>query len=211
MILTMAALIFIPAGTLAYWQAWVLLVLYSLAAVAMTVDLLRRDPALLERRMKSGPQAETEPAQKRIMVVVLAGFFALMAVPGLDRRFGWSDVPAPMVLAGDAIMLLGWRAIFRVFRVNSFTAATVEIAPEQRVVSTGPYAVVRHPMYVGGVLLVLGIPIGLGSWWGLAATAAITGALVWRVIEEERFLVRNLPGYAAYRAQVRWRLLPGVW
>jgi protein-S-isoprenylcysteine O-methyltransferase Ste14 len=207
----MAALIFIPAGTLGYWQAWVFLVLYSLVAVAMTVDLLDRDPALVERRMKSGPGAETEPAQKKIMMLIMSGFFLLLVVPGLDHRYGWSTVPAAIAWIGDAVMLLGWWVIFHVFRVNSFTAATIEIAQDHRVISAGPYAIVRHPMYAGGIFLLAGIPIALGSWWGLLIVAALMAALMWRVIDEERFLIQNLPGYADYRAQVRWRLVPGVW
>ncbi len=211
MIGMMAALIFIPAGTLAYWQAWMFLALYAVVAVAMTVDLLDRDPALLERRMKSGPGAETEPTQKKIMMIVTAGFFGLLVVPGLDHRYGWSAVPAATAMIGDAVMLLGWWIIFHVFRVNTFTAATVEIAQDQRVIATGPYALVRHPMYAGGFFLVLGVPIALGSWWGLLAVAVIMAALTWRVIDEERFLIENLPGYADYRQQVRWRLVPGLW
>jgi protein-S-isoprenylcysteine O-methyltransferase Ste14 len=207
----MAALLFGAAGTLDYWQAWLYLAVYFAASIAITIDLIRRDPALLERRMSGGPFAEKEPAQRIIMAVTSLGFIALAIVPALDRRFGWSHVPVPAVFAGDAIMLIGWLGIFFVFRENSFASATIESAADQRVISTGPYAVVRHPMYAAALVMLLGISPALGSWWGLPIFAAIVPALIWRLTDEERFLVQNLPGYGEYRERVRYRLLPLVW
>jgi protein-S-isoprenylcysteine O-methyltransferase Ste14 len=209
--LIMAALLFGAAGTLDYWQAWLYLAVYFAASIAITIDLIRRDPALLERRMSGGPFAEKEPAQRIIMAVASLGFIALAIVPALDRRFGWSHVPVPAVFAGDTIMLIGWLGIFFVFRENSFASATIESAADQRVISTGPYAVVRHPMYAAALVMLLGISPALGSWWGLPIFAAIVPALIWRLTDEERFLVQNLPGYVEYRETVRYRLLPLVW
>jgi protein-S-isoprenylcysteine O-methyltransferase Ste14 len=209
--LVMAALLFGTAGTLDYWQAWLYLAVYFAASIAITIDLIRRDPALLERRMSGGPFAEKEPAQRIIMAVASLGFIALAIVPALDRRFGWSHVPVPAVFAGDVIMLIGWLGIFFVFRENSFASATIESAADQRVISTGPYAVVRHPMYAAALVMLLGISPALGSWWGLPIFAAIVPALIWRLTDEERFLVQNLPGYGEYRERVRYRLLPLVW
>lgn len=209
--LVMAALLFGVAGTLDYWQAWLYLAAYFAASIAITVDLIQRDPALLERRMSGGPFAEKEPAQRVIMFLASLGFIALAIVPALDRRFGWSHVPVPAVLAGDAIMLLGWFGIFLVFRENSFASATIVSSADQRVISTGPYAVVRHPMYAAALVMLLGISPALGSWWGLPIFAAIVPALIWRLTDEERFLVQNLPGYPEYREAVRYRLLPLVW
>lgn len=209
--LVMAALLFGVAGTLDYWQAWLYLAVYFAASIAITVDLIQRDPALLERRMSGGPFAEKEPAQRVIMFLASLGFIALAIVPALDRRFGWSHVPVPAVLAGDAIMLLGWFGIFLVFRENSFASATIVSSADQRVISTGPYAVVRHPMYAAALVMLLGISPALGSWWGLPIFAAIVPALIWRLTDEERFLVQNLPGYPEYREAVRYRLLPLVW
>jgi protein-S-isoprenylcysteine O-methyltransferase Ste14 len=120
-------------------------------------------------------------------------------------------MPPSVALAGDVLMALGWLAIFFVFKENSFTSATIELAPDQRVISTGPYALVRHPMYAGGLVLLLGIPIALGSWWGVLAFVTIMPALIWRLIDEERFLARNLPGYTEYQEKVRYRLIPRVW
>ncbi len=211
LVFIMGALIFVAAGTLAYWQAWVFVVLYGLVSLAITVDLVDRDPALLERRMTGGPWAEKEPAQKIIMAIATLGFFGLLVVPGLDHRFGWSQVPAAAVMIGEALTLLGWWMIFHVFRANTYTAAIVEVAPDHRVVSVGPYAVVRHPMYAGGLVMLSGVPIALGSWWGVAVMALVVPMIVWRVIEEEGFLIENLPGYDDYCDDVRWRLMPGVW
>ena len=210
-LLVMAAMLFAAAGTLDYWQAWLFLAAYSASSLAITLYLMRKDPALLERRKRGGPTAEKEATQKIIMSFASLAFIGLLIVPALDRRFAWSQMPSSVSLAGDVIFLLGWVAIFFVFRENSFASATVELAPVQRVVSTGPYALVRHPMYTGGLVMLLGIPIALGSWWGLLVIVALIPALIWRLIDEERFLARNLPGYAEYQRKLRYRLIPMIW
>lgn len=206
-----AALVFVPAGTLRYWQAWTYLAVYFGASIAITLYLVRSDPALLARRMSGGPFAEEEPAQRIIMSIVSIGFIALMIVPALDRRFGWSAVPAYAVVLGNLMVLLGWFGIYLVFRENSFAAATIRSSADQRVISTGPYAWVRHPMYAAALVMLLGISPALGSWWGILIVIAILPALIWRMIDEERFLVRNLPSYQEYKERVRYRLLPLVW
>lgn len=211
LMLVFAALIFGAAGTTAYWQGWIFLAAYLYASLAITLDLMRRDPALLARRMRGGPFAEKQPAQRLIMAITSLGFIALLVVPGLDRRFGWSAMPPFVALGGDGLVLLGFAGIGLVFRVNSFTSATIETAREQRVISAGPYAVVRHPMYASALVMLLGIPIALGSWWGLSAIVAMLPILIWRLIDEERFLAINLPGYADYQRATRYRLVPGVW
>ena len=209
--LVMAALLFIPARTLDYWQAWTFLAVYFSSSLAVTLYLMKKDPKLLARRMSGGPTAEKEPAQNIIMTVVSLGFIGLFVLGGLDHRFGWSHMPASVVLAGDGLVLVGWLAIFFVFKANTFTSATIELAPDQKVISTGPYALVRHPMYAGGLVMFLGIPIALGSWWGLAIVAVMVPALLWRLFDEERFLAKNLPGYAEYQQRLRYRLIPRVW
>jgi protein-S-isoprenylcysteine O-methyltransferase Ste14 len=211
LILVMVALVFGAAGTLRYWQGWAFLACYFAASIAITLYLARRDPALLARRMRGGPWAEKEPTQKVIMSITSVGFVALLVLPGLDHRFGWSHMPAVMAVAGDLLMLLGWLGILRVFQENSFTSSTIELAADQRVISTGPYAIVRHPMYAAALLMLLGIPIALGSWWGVLVVIALLPALIWRLLDEERFLGRSLPGYVAYRERVRYRLLPRIW
>ncbi len=209
--LVMATLLFVSAGTLRYWQAWTYLAVYFGASIAITLYLVKKDPALLARRMSGGPFAEKEPAQRVIMWITSLGFIALAIVPALDHRFGWSHVPAYAVLLGDLVMLLGWFGIFFVFRENSFASATIQSSADQRVISTGPYAWVRHPMYAAALAMLLGISPALGSWWGIPIVIAILPALIWRLKDEERFLVQNLPGYPEYRGRVRYRLLPLVW
>ena len=209
--LAMAALLFIPAGTLDYWQAWTFLAVYFAASLALTLYLMKKDPKLLERRMRGGPTAEKEPVQKIIMTFASLGFIGLLLLPALDHRFGWSHMTPHVALAGDALVAIGWLAIFFVFRENSFSSATIELAPDQKVISTGPYALVRHPMYAGGIFMLLGIPIALGSWWGVLIVVAMMPALIWRLFNEEKFLARNLPGYVEYQNKVRYRLIPLVW
>jgi protein-S-isoprenylcysteine O-methyltransferase Ste14 len=207
----MALLLFVPAGTLHDWQAWVYLSIFFGASSITTLDLMKRDPALLQRRMRGGPTAETETTQKVIMFFASVGFIALLVVPALDHRFGWSVVPLAGVVAGDILVAMGFYVIFRVYRVNTFTAATIQVAADQRVISTGPYAIVRHPMYAGASLYVVGTPLALGSYWGLLAAAAMLPFLIWRLVDEERLLARNLPGYTEYQQRVPHRLVPWMW
>ena len=207
----MGLLPFAPAGTVNYWQAWVYLSIFTGASALTTLYLMRRDPALLERRMSGGPTAEKRPIQKFIMLCTSIGFIALLVVPTFDRRFGWSTVPLSGVVAGDVLVAMGFFLIFLVYRENTFTSATIEVAENQKVISTGPYAIIRHPMYAGGSLYLLGTPLALGSYWGFVPLAATMPFLIWRLFDEERFLARNLPGYAEYQKRVRHRLLPLVW
>ena len=211
LLLVMASLLLIAAGTLHYWQAWVFLGVYFACSLAITLDLMKRDPALLARRMRGGPFAEKETVQKVIMSFASLGFIGLLVVPGLDRRLGWSEMPSWMAIAGDALMLAGWLGIFYVFRENSFTSSTIEVAEDQKVISRGPYAWVRHPMYAAALLMLTGIPVSLGSWWGLLVIAAILPAILWRLLDEEKFLARSLAGYIEYQGSVRYRLLPLIW
>ena len=164
--LMVAALMFVPPWTLDYWQAWTFLAVYFGASVAITLYLMKRDPQLLARRMSGRPAAEKRPAQRIIMLLASLGFIGLLVIPALDRRFAWSHMSPGVALAGDVLVGLGFLGVFFVFRENSFTSATIELAPDQKVISTGPYALVRHPMYAAALVMLLGIPIALGSWWG---------------------------------------------
>jgi protein-S-isoprenylcysteine O-methyltransferase Ste14 len=211
LLLAMAALIFVPARTLEYWQAWTFLSVYFGCSVAITLYLMDRDPQLLQRRLNGGPGAEKEPAQRIIMFFTSLGFIGLLILPALDHRFVWSRMPPHMALAGDGLVAVGFIAIFFVLKENTFSSATIELAPDQKVVSSGPYAVVRHPMYAGALVMLLGIPIALGSWWGVLVFVSMTPAIIWRLIEEEKFLARNLLGYTEYQQKVRRRLIPLVW
>ncbi len=209
--LVMAALLFVPAGTLDYLQAFVFIASFVGASAAITVYLAIRDPKLLERRMHAGPTAEKQTSQKIIMVFAVLGFIALLVVPALDRRFMWSPVPPYVSVTGDLLVALGFLLVYFVIRENSYAASTIQVAEGQTVVSTGPYAVVRHPMYGGVLPLLIGTPLGLGSWCGLSALVLFIPVLIWRLLDEERFLHRNLPGYTEYTRKVRYRLVPFVW
>ena len=207
----MAALLFGSAGMLRWWEAWVYLFLFFTLSALVTADLMRRDPALLERRLKGGPQAERRGAQRVIMAVASLAFLSVLVVPGLDVRFGWSAVPLAGIVLGDLLFVVGFTFVGRVYRENTYTSATIETYEGQHVIDTGPYALVRHPMYSGALLYILGTPLALGSYVGLIGVGCMAAVIVWRLLDEERMLVRELPGYAAYRARVRWRLVPGVW
>ena len=207
----MALLVFATAGTVRYWQGWLYLAVFFGASLLVTLDLMRRDPALLERRMRGGPTAEKRPTQRLVMLGASVGFISLLVLPALDRRFHWSDVSLGVVLGGDALVLVGFYFILRVYRENTFTSATIEIAPNQTVVSTGPYAIVRHPMYASALLYVIGTPLALASYWGLLGVAVMLPFLIWRLFDEERMLVSSLPGYVEYQRRVGHRLIPFVW
>jgi protein-S-isoprenylcysteine O-methyltransferase Ste14 len=209
--LVMCALIFGAAGDLRFWRGWTFLAVFFGASALVTGDLIANDPALLQRRLKGGPTQETEPTQRLIMIFMSLGFVALIVVPGLDRRFGWSQAPAIVALAGDALVAAGFFGVYLVFNANSFASSTVGVAEGQTLVSTGPYASVRHPMYAGALLYLVGTPLALGSYWGLLVLALMTPILIWRLVDEERILERRLPGYADYKRKVRYRLFPGVY
>ena len=210
-VIFLAAMLLLAAWTFAYWQLWLFLAVLSAGLFAITLYLIRHDPVLLERRLQAGPKAEKEKSQKIIIGLASALFFVFCLFPGIDHRFGWSSVPAAIVLLGDAAVAVGLLICFFVFRENGFASATVEIHPEQKVISSGLYGVVRHPMYMGALLFVLGLPLALGSWWGLLFVPAIAALLAWRLVDEERLLVQSLAGYADYRSRVRYRLVPLLW
>ncbi len=210
-LVAMGAFLFLAAGTLNYWQAWVFLAVFGVAGLAIIVYLMKKDPKLLERRMSGGPAAEKRTSQKIIMSISSLGFAALLVVPALDHRFGWSSVPLYAVIAGDVLFVLGWIIIFFVFKENTFTSSTIEIAADQKVITTGPYAIVRHPMYSGSLLYMLAMPIALGSWWGLCVILLLMPISLWRLFDEEKLLSNDLPGYREYIQKVPYRLVPHLW
>jgi protein-S-isoprenylcysteine O-methyltransferase Ste14 len=211
LLLVMAALLFIPAWTLDYWQAWAFLSVFFSSALAITAYLMKKDPKLLGRRVHAGPTAEKETSQRIIQSITSLGFVAMLVIPALDHRFVWSAMSLYLEVAGEVLVASGFLIVFLVYKENTFASATIELAPEQKVISTGPYALVRHPMYMGALFLFVGMSLSLGSWWGLFAFLLIVPALMWRLLDEERFLARNLPGYREYQKKVRCRLIPLVW
>jgi protein-S-isoprenylcysteine O-methyltransferase Ste14 len=170
--------------------------------------MLRRSPELLARRLQMRERERTQQGVIRFGILFLVAAFL---VPGFDRRYGWSEMPWWVAVAADGLVLAGYAMISRVFRENAYTSRTVQVEQGQQVVSTGPYAVVRHPMYVGVLIFYLASPIALGSWWALLPAAAIVPILVVRILNEEEVLERDLPGYQEYKQKTRYRLLPGIW
>lgn len=211
LLLAMAALLFLPAWTLDYWQAWAFLGVFGVSALAITLYLMMKDPRLLERRVQAGPIAEKEWNQKIIQSLTSLMFIGMLVIPALDHRFRWSPVSAYLSLLGDALVVLGFLIIFLVYKENTFASATIEIASDQKVISTGPYAIVRHPMYSGAMFLLIGMPLSLGSWLGILVFLLFMPALVWRLLDEERLLMKSLPGYVEYQAKVKHRLVPLIW
>ena len=204
-------LLFLPAWTFNYWQAWVFIVVFSLSTTLPSVYLSLKNPAALERRMHAGPTAETRTVQR---IIISASFLLLPAVMVLsvfDHRFGWSPVPAAVSVIGDALVALGLGITWLVVLQNNYAAANITVETGQEVISTGLYGLVRHPMYVGVLIMLVGIPLALGSWWGLVAQAVMMPALLWRIVDEENLLTEKLPGYAEYKDKVRWRLIPFMW
>lgn len=206
-----AALLFAPAGTLRYWQGWLYAFVFIAGCVVIGVYFTKHNPALVERRMKVGPTKEREPAQKIIITLALVGFLLLFVASGLDVRWHWSSVPAWLVIIANGMIGVAFTVFFVVLRQNSYAASTITVEPGQPVISTGVYGIVRHPMYAGALLLVIFTPPALGSYWALLVTVAFLPALAWRLLDEEKVLRRDLPGYADYCQRVRYRLVPGIW
>ncbi len=205
------ALIFLTAGSWDYWQGWVFLALFAASTTGFTLYLAIFDKPLLERRLKAGPWHEQKRSQQVIVSLVFVAFFAFLILPILDYRYGLSRVPAWVSVVGNAIIVVAFLAIFRVVRVNSWAASNVRVEADQRVIDTGPYVYVRHPMYAAAIWLFVGIPLALGSWWSLALLVPFLPVLMWRLLDEEKLLARELRGYTEYMRRVRYRLIPHVW
>ena len=205
------ACLFIPAGTLGYWQAWVFVVAFEVSAQALGIYFIVHDRKLVERRMKIGPAAEQRPAQKLISALFIFGFVVFVVLPAFDHRFGWSPVAPAVSIIADAMIVVAFLLFFAVMKSNSYAASTIQVEEGQHVVSTGPYAYVRHPMYSGVLLLLVAIPLALGSWWSVLLVVPFFPVLVWRILDEETFLRKNLPGYEGYMHRVRYRLVSGMW
>ena len=205
------ALIFGTAGTFHYWQGWLFLVVFAASTIGFTVYLAIYDKPLLERRLKAGPQHERERSQQVIVSLVYIAFFAFLILPVLDYRHNLSRVPAWVSIIGNAIIVLSFLAIFWVVRTNTWAASNVRVEAGQQVVDTGPYAYVRHPMYASAIWLFVGMPLALGSWWTIVLVIPFVPVLFWRLLNEEKVLTRDLPGYTDYMRRVKYRLVPRVW
>ncbi len=203
--------VFISAWTLAYWQAWVFIVIVMLSLSVSVIYFSIKEPALVERRQEISPRAEQSIAQKIIISIALLGGIALLVFAGLDHRFGWSRLPAFVSVVGDGLVAFSFLVKYFVFRENSFAASSIRTFEGQKVISTGPYALVRHPQYVSDIILFAGIPLALGSWWGLAFLALLIPLFALRILDEEKLLKKDLPGYTEYIRKVQYRLVPYLW
>jgi protein-S-isoprenylcysteine O-methyltransferase Ste14 len=207
-ILALLVLFFLPAGTFAYWQAWVYMAIIFIPMLFVLFYLLKNDPELLARRMNLN---EKQPEQRLIVKLSVIPFLISFLLPGFDIRFGWSHVPAGVVVIADVLVLLGYGIVFLVFRENRYASRVVEVEQGQTVISSGPYALVRHPMYLGSILLYVLSPLALGSWWAIIPAVFIIPVLAARLLNEESVLAKELDGYRDYMQKTRYRLVPGIW
>ncbi len=204
----MGLMLFLPAGSLDYWQAWIYCGVLFIPMSFVVFYFLKKDPELLERRMRI---RETEEKQKTIQIFGSIIFFIGFIVSGLDHRYHWSNVPVLLVIVANAIVLSGYILVFFVLRENSYASRIIEVEKGQKVITTGPYAIVRHPMYLGVLLMYLSTPLALGSYWALIFFLPLLPLIVARLLNEEEVLLRELPGYKEYCQKTRYRLIPFIW
>jgi protein-S-isoprenylcysteine O-methyltransferase Ste14 len=207
----LALALFLPAGSLGFWRAWVYLGVFAVCTVLITIYLTRNDPGLLAGRVRAGPVAEGEKSQRIIQSLASLFFIGMYIVSGFDYRYDWSNIPGSLSLLADVLVALGFFFVFLVFRENSYTSSTVQVAEGQRVVTTGPYSLVRHPMYAGAGLLVIVTPVALGSWVAIPLAVGMMLVIVVRLREEEKLLANSLAGYKEYCDKVHHRLIPFIW
>ncbi len=211
-LLLAAAMLFIPAGSLRFWQAWTFLTVVFIPLVASSLYLAKHDPQLIERRL----QTEEKVREQKLLIRLLKPvFFLAFLLPGLDYRWGWSRtlgaVPRWLVLLSDVLVLGGLLFAFWVMRVNSFASRTIQVEAGQKVISTGPYRLIRHPLYSGSLVMLLFTPLALGSYFALPAFALLIPVYVFRLLNEEKVLRQELQGYCEYCLRTRFRLIPFVW
>lgn len=206
-----AAMLFLPAGTFHYWQAWVFLAVFAFYTWIPSVYLVRKNPAALERRMHAGPLAESRTLQQILSTVVFISFPAMLVISALDHRFGWSPVPTTITVVGDILVAVGLGLAMLVVAQNGYAAANVTVESGQQLVSNGLYGLVRHPMYTGSVIMMVGIPLALDSYWGLLLLIPSLLVLILRIRDEEDLLTHELSGYRDYTQRVHYRMLPYVW
>lgn len=211
LLVILVILIFLPVGNLGYWRGWGFFLSFAIPVIIISLYFMKTDIAFIASRVKAGPVAETTTGQQIIQGFAAVLFVMVILIPGIDARYGWSSVPWFISIFGDVLVVAGLGIVFLVFRENRYASATIEVEPEQRVIQTGPYSIVRHPMYAGAVIMLIGVPLALGSWWGLLFVLLLSLIIAVRLLDEERFLTQHLPGYACYREKVRYRLFPYIW
>ena len=204
-------ILFLPAGTFDYWQAWALIATFVAVTIFPSIYLARTNPAALQRRMHGGPLAEGRTVQRVVITGAFLALFAMVVFSAYDHRMGWSSVPAWVSVLGDVLVATGLGVAMLVVIQNSYAGATVTVETGQTVASSGVYKFVRHPMYVGNLIMMIGIPLALGSYWGLLFVLPSQAVIVFRILDEEKLLTQELAGYSEYAQQVRYRLVPYVW
>jgi len=203
-----ALLFFLPAGTWRYWQAWMYIGVLVIPMFFVLAYFMKHDPALLERRMK---MREERKEQRKIIQASGIVFVLAYILPGFDIRYGWSNMPAWVSIAAGVVLFLSYMLVFRTMQINSFLSRVIEVAENQKVIDTDVYGIVRHPMYVGMTVLYAISPIVLGSWWAVIPALVIIPVIVFRILDEEKALEQELPGYMEYKHKVKYRLIPFVW
>ena len=206
--LFLGLIIFLPAGTLIFWQAYTYFAILVIPMISVIFYFLKKDPKFLERRTRA---KEKEKQQNLLSIFSTAIFLAGFIITGLDHRFAWSNVPVYIVITADIIVLLGYLIILFVFKQNSYASRIVEVSKNQKVISTGLYRIVRHPMYLGILIMFLPTPIALGSYWALIPLSVLPVILILRILNEEKVLSNNLEGYYEYCQKTRFRLIPFIW
>ncbi len=203
-----ATLLFLPAGSFRYMNGWLFLALLFLPILILGILLFIKAPELLEKRLRS---KEKQPAQKRIVAILGLLFILGFAVAGLDYRFGWSHIPTWVVIVASLVLLISYGLYAEVVRENEYLSRTIEVQQNQKVIDTGLYGIVRHPMYGATLWLFLSIPLVLGSWWALLCFFPYCVIIVLRIVDEEKFLEENLDGYGKYKRRIKYRLIPFLW
>jgi protein-S-isoprenylcysteine O-methyltransferase Ste14 len=209
--LLLGILLFLPAGTFKYREAWLFIPVFMVTMSVFGIYFTIKDPALMQRRKQAGPAAEQNTVQKIVATLAFGSLFGLFIVGGLDHRFGWSHMPAFVAWAGDGLVVVSFYLYSLVFKANSFGSSNIRVEENQPVASTGPYALVRHPMYSVGIVFFAGIALGIGSWWALTLLLVAFPVLAIRILDEEKLLEKDLPGYPEYEQKVRYRLVPYLW
>jgi protein-S-isoprenylcysteine O-methyltransferase Ste14 len=204
-------MVFLPAATFDYWRGWAFIAVFAAATTIPSIYLAMTNPAALKRRMQAGPAAETRPLQKIIITFAFVSMGAMIVLSAFDFRFGWSSVPAAVSIAGDLLVGAGLLIAMVTTIQNGYAAANINVESDQQVVSTGVYSVVRHPMYFGNVVMMVGVPLALGSYWALFFVIPGLAVLATRILDEEKVLATELTGYSDYEQQVHYRLVPYVW
>ena len=207
-VLMFALLFFLQAGTWRYWQAWMYIGILIIPMFFVLAYFMKHDPALLERRMK---MREERKEQRKIIQVSGLAFVLAYILPGFDIRYGWSNVPAWVCILAALMVFLSYMLVFRTMQVNSFLSRVIEVAEGQKVIDTDVYSIVRHPMYVGMIILYVLSPLVLGSYWALIPALTIIPVIIARIADEEIALEQELPGYKAYKQKVKFRLIPFIW